>query len=99
MRELAALIERTAMTGTVIKLLNADTCAFSQVEAEVLRRVSEGSTINSISAELGLAEPIVKEYIRSILGKVRTRDTERMTEWADIRRLLEKGLYIEGRYG
>jgi DNA-binding NarL/FixJ family response regulator len=61
------------------------------LEAEVLRLVCEGSTINSISAELGLAEPIVKEYIRSILGKVRTRDTERMTEWADIRRLLEKG--------
>ena len=87
------------MTGTVIKLLNADTCAFSQVEAEVLRRVSEGDKINSISSELGLAEPIVKEYIRSILRKVRTRDTERMTELADIRTLLEKGLFIEGRYG
>ena len=67
------------MTETVIKLLNADTCAFSQVEAEVLRRVSEGSTINSISTELGLAEPIVKEYIRSLLRKVRMRDVERMT--------------------
>ena len=87
------------MTGTVIKLLNADTCAFSQVEAEVMRRVSEGDKITSISSELGLAEPIVKEYIRSILRKVRTRDAERMTEWADIRRLLEKGLSIEGRYG
>ena len=87
------------MTGTVIKLLNADTCAFSQVEAEVLRRVSEGDKITSISFELGLAEPIVKEYIRSILRKVRTRDTERMTELAGIRTLLEKGLFIEGRYG
>ena len=67
------------MTETVIKLLNADTCAFSQVEAEVLRRVSEGSTINSISTELGLAEPIVKEYIRSLLRKVRMRDVERTT--------------------
>ena len=67
------------MTETVIKLLNADTCAFSQVEAAVLRRVSEGSTINSISAELGLAEPIVKEYFRSLLKKVRMRDVERAT--------------------
>ena len=71
------------MTGTVIKLLNADTCAFSQVEAEVLWRVSEGSTINSISTELGLAEPIVKEYIRSLLRKVRMRDVERTTGLED----------------
>jgi len=87
------------MTETVIKLLNADTCAFSQVEVEVLRRVSEGSTINSISTELGLAEPIVKEYIRSILRKVRTRDAERMTGLADIRTLLEEGLSQEEDHG
>ena len=43
------------MTGTIIKLHNADTCAFSQLEAEVLWRVSEGGNITSISAELGLA--------------------------------------------
>ena len=87
------------MTGTVIKLLNADTCAFSQVEAEVLRRVSEGDKITSISFELGLAEPIVKEYIRSILRKVRTRDAERMTGLADIRTLLEEGLSQEEDHG
>ena len=87
------------MTGTVIKLLNADTCAFSQVEAEVLRRVSEGDKITSISFELGLAEPIVMEYIRSILRKVRTRDAERMTGLADIRTLLEEGLSQEEDHG
>ena len=65
--------------GTIIKLLNADTCAFSQLEAEVLRLVCEGGTINSISAELGLAEPIVKEYIKAILGKVRMGDVESTT--------------------
>jgi DNA-binding NarL/FixJ family response regulator len=48
------------MIGTVIKLLNADTCAFSQVEAEVLRRVSEGGKVSSIASDLRLAEPIVK---------------------------------------
>ena len=84
------------MTGTVIKLLNADTCAFSQVEAEVLRRVSEGDKITSISSEMGLAEPIVMEYIRSILRKVRTRDAERMTGLDDIRTLLEEGLSHRG---
>jgi DNA-binding NarL/FixJ family response regulator len=87
------------MTGTVIKLLNADTCAFSQVEAEVLRRVSEGDKITSISSEMGLAEPIVMEYIRSILRKVRTRDAERMTGLADIRTLLEEGLSQEEDHG
>ncbi|ANY77337.1 hypothetical protein BB934_03110 [Microvirga ossetica] len=87
------------MTGTVIKLLNADTCAFSQVEAEVLRRVSEGDKITSISSEMGLAEPIVMEYIRSILRKVRTRDAERMTGLADIKTLLEEGLSPEEDHG
>lgn len=87
------------MKGTVIKLLNADTCAFSQVEAEVLRRVSEGDKITSISSEMGLAEPIVMEYIRSILRKVRTRDAERMTGLADIRTLLEEGLSQEEDHG
>lgn len=87
------------MKGTVIKLLNADTCAFSQVEAEVLWRVSEGDKITSISSEMGLAEPIVMEYIRSILRKVRTRDAERMTGLADIRTLLEEGLSQEEDHG
>ena len=87
------------MIGTVIKLLNADTCAFSQVEAEVLRRVSEWGKVSSIASDLRLAEPIVKEYIRSILRKVRTRDTERMTGLADLRTLLEKGLFKEGWHG
>ena len=94
-RELAALIERTAVTGTIIKLLNADTCAFSQLEAEVLRLVCEGSTINSISAELGLAEPIVKEYIKSILGKVRMGDVERMTGSGAIGAMLKQELFNE----
>ena len=67
------------MTETVIRLLNADICAFSQVEAEVLRRVSEADKITSISSEMGFAEPIVKEYIRSLLRKVRMRDVERTT--------------------
>jgi len=87
------------MTGTIIKLHNADTCAFSQLEAEVLGRISEGGDIASISAELGLAEPIVMEYIQSIMRKVRTRDAERMTGLADIRTLLEEGLSQEEDHG
>ena len=83
------------MIGTIIKLHNADTCAFSQLEAEVLRLVCEGSTINSISAELGLAEPIVKEYIKSILGKVRMGDVERMTGSGAIGAMLKQELFNE----
>ena len=85
--------------GTVIKLPNADPCALSPVEAEVLRRVSQGAKVNSISSDLGLAEPIVKEYIKSVLRKVRTRNVERTTGLADIRTLLEKGLSQEGQHG
>ena len=83
------------MTESGIKLLNADTCAFSQLEAEVLRLVCEGSTINSISAELGLAEPIVKEYIKSILGKVRMRDVESTTASEAIGAMLKQALFNE----
>jgi DNA-binding NarL/FixJ family response regulator len=83
------------MTETVIKLLNADTCAFSLVEAEALRRVSEGSSINAISTELGLAEPIVKEYIRSLLRKVRMRDVERTTGLETVGAMLRQELLNE----
>jgi DNA-binding NarL/FixJ family response regulator len=83
------------MTETIIKLLNADACALSPVEAEVLRRVSEGAKVNSIASDLRLAEPIVKEYIKSILKKVRTRNIERVSGVADLRALLEKGLFKE----
>ena len=83
------------MTGTIIKLHNADTCAFSQLEAEVLGRISEGGDIRSISAELGLAEPIVKEYIRSILRKVRMRDVERTTGLETVGAMLRQELLNE----
>ena len=83
------------MTETIFKLHDADACAFSQVEAEVLRRVRAGSTINAISAELGLAEPIVREYIRSILGKVRMRDVERTTGSEDVGTMLKQDLFTE----
>ena len=83
------------MTETGKKLPNDDTCAFSQVEAEVLRRVSAGSTINSISSELGLAEPIVKEYIRSLLRKVRMRDVERTTGSVAIDEILRQKRFNE----
>jgi DNA-binding NarL/FixJ family response regulator len=83
------------MTETGIKLSNDDTCAFSQVEAEVLRRVSAGSTITSISSELGLAEPIVKEYIKSLLRKVRMRDVERTSGLGVIEEILRQKLFNE----
>lgn len=81
------------MTGAMTKVPNADVCAFSQVEAEVLRRVREGGTINAISAEVGLAEPIVMEYIRSMLGKVRARDIERMTGSENAGTMLKQDLF------
>jgi DNA-binding NarL/FixJ family response regulator len=83
------------MTGPIIKLPDADPCALSPLEAEVLWRVSEGRTINSISSELGLAEPIVKEYIRSILGKVRTREVERPTRSDDAGLIPKQDLFKE----
>lgn len=83
------------MTGTVIKLLNSDTCAFSQLESEVLRRISAGGDIPSISAELGLAEPIVKEYIKSVLRKVRMRDVESTTASEAIGAMLKQALFNE----
>jgi DNA-binding NarL/FixJ family response regulator len=85
------------MTRTIFKLPNADACALSSSEAEVLRRVSEGARIDSISSDLGLAEPIVKEYIKSILRKVRARNTERVSGVADLRALLERELFKEPR--
>ena len=83
------------MTGTIIKLHNADTCAFSQLEAEVLGRISEGGDIRSISAELGLAEPIVKEYIKSVLRKVRMRDGESTTASEAVGAMLKQALFNE----
>ena len=74
---------------------NADTCALSPVEAEVLRRVSQGAKVNSISSDLGLAEPIVKEYIRSLLRKVRMRDVERMTGLETVGAMLRQELLNE----
>ena len=55
-------------------------CAFLRWKLRSCGVSAKEAKINSISSEMGLAEPIVKEYIRSILRKVRTRDTERMTE-------------------
>jgi DNA-binding NarL/FixJ family response regulator len=38
----------------------------------VLWRLQEGAKPDMIASELGLAEPMVKEYIKAILRKVRT---------------------------
>jgi DNA-binding NarL/FixJ family response regulator len=61
------------MTATIIKLRIPDKCMFSSAEAAVLWRLQEGVQTDTIASELGLAEPIVKEYIKSILRKVRTQ--------------------------
>jgi DNA-binding NarL/FixJ family response regulator len=60
------------MTSTTIKLPVPDKCMFSAVEAAVLWRLQEGAKPDMIASELGLAEPMVKEYIKAILRKVRT---------------------------
>jgi len=49
---------------------------FSATEAAVLWQLQEGVKPSMISLELGLAEPIVKEYIKAILRKVRTNRTD-----------------------
>ncbi|WP_134496396.1 LuxR C-terminal-related transcriptional regulator [Microvirga pakistanensis] len=64
------------MTAIVVPMPKSEACAFSTTEMVVLHRVQEGAQINTIAAELGLAELIVKEYIKSILRKVRTNRIE-----------------------
>lgn len=59
------------MTATIIRMPIADTCRFSTAEAAVLWRMQEGMQVDTIASEVGLAEPIVREYIKSILRKVR----------------------------
>src|SRR5687767_5374563 len=59
------------MTATIIRMPVLDACRFSTGETAVLWRLQEGEQIDTIASELGLAEPIVKEYINSILRKVR----------------------------
>jgi hypothetical protein len=58
------------MTATIIRMPVPDACRFSTAETAVLWRLQEGAQIDTIASELGLAEPIVKEYIKSILRKV-----------------------------
>jgi DNA-binding NarL/FixJ family response regulator len=60
------------MIATIIKLPIPDKCMFSAAEAAVLWRLQEGAKPDMIASELGLAEPIVKEYIKAILRKVHT---------------------------
>jgi DNA-binding NarL/FixJ family response regulator len=60
------------MTATIIKLPIPDKCMFSATEAAVLWQLQEGAKPDMIALELGLAEPMVKEYIKAILRKVRT---------------------------
>ncbi len=59
------------MTATIIKLPIPDKCMFSATEAAVLWQSQEGAKSDMVASELGLAEPMVKEYIKAILRKVR----------------------------
>ncbi len=61
------------MTASLVRLTDPEVCRFSTMEANVLRRLGEGASINMIAHELGLAAPLVQEYIRSVLRKVRER--------------------------
>jgi hypothetical protein len=63
------------MTATIIRMPVPDACRFSTGETAVLWRLQQGEQIDAIASELGLAEPIVKEYIKSILRKVRPGGT------------------------
>ncbi|KLK93424.1 hypothetical protein AA309_08850 [Microvirga vignae] len=63
------------MTATILRMPVPDTCMFSAGEAAVLWRLQAGVQIDTIASELGLSEPIVKEYIKAILGKVRSQGT------------------------
>ena len=61
------------MTATIIKLPIPDECMFSATEVAVLWQLQEGAKPDMIASELGLAEPMVKEYIKAILRKVRPK--------------------------
>jgi hypothetical protein len=63
------------MTATIIRMPVSDACRFSTEETAVLWRLQEGEQIATIASELGLAEPIVKEYVKSILRKARPEGT------------------------
>jgi DNA-binding NarL/FixJ family response regulator len=58
------------MTETLIRLPDPEVCRFSSMEANVLRRSGEGAGIDTMARELGLAAPLVQEYVRSVLRKV-----------------------------
>jgi DNA-binding NarL/FixJ family response regulator len=61
------------MTETLIRLPDPEVCRFSTMEANVLRRLGEGAGIDTMARELGLAAPLVQEYVKSVLRKVRER--------------------------
>jgi DNA-binding NarL/FixJ family response regulator len=61
------------MTATLIRLPDPEVCRFSTMEANVLRRLGEGAGIDAMARELGLAAPLVQEYVMSVLRKVRER--------------------------
>jgi DNA-binding NarL/FixJ family response regulator len=61
------------MTETLIRLPDPEVCRFSSMEANVLRRLGEGAGIDAMARELGLAAPLVQEYVMSVLRKVRER--------------------------
>ncbi|MBQ0821241.1 MULTISPECIES: hypothetical protein [Microvirga] len=61
------------MTATLIKVPDPEVCWFSTMEANVLRRLGDGAGVDTIARELGLAAPLVQEYVGSVLRKVRER--------------------------
>ncbi|WP_262272974.1 hypothetical protein [Microvirga yunnanensis] len=61
------------MTAAIIRLPDPEVCRFSTMEATVLRRLGEGAGIDTMARELGLATPLVREYVKSVLKKVHER--------------------------
>ncbi|WP_262299357.1 hypothetical protein [Microvirga sesbaniae] len=61
------------MTAAIIRLPDPEVCRFSTMEATVLRRLGEGAGIDTMARELGLATPLVQEYVKSVLKKVHER--------------------------
>jgi DNA-binding NarL/FixJ family response regulator len=65
------------MTATLISWPDPEVCRSSTMEAKVLRRLGEGAEIDTMARELGLAAPLVQEYMNSVLNKVRERADQR----------------------
>lgn len=59
-----------------------DGSLLSPREAQILRRIAAGSTNREIAEQLGLSENTVKNYVKSILAKLKLENRVQAAAWA-----------------